>query len=209
VPFTDEETVEATTGLGDAYGMANDALENDLGVDYWRKRVKNIITITSDSEDSEDMDVSPYEEGDSDLELEKAIRASREHYYGKLSSKQPIKLLTPSRSPPVRVQKRQVSPTTSNKTQTKIPFGPSTNFSSTFSNSPQDHKRFRTPSASLGNRFSFADQSATVGVEKEDNGTRTGYTTQSIPLQPRSLFDCIRNGSAVSAPTSDVIDGEM
>ncbi|CAO2647824.1 Nn.00g087460.m01.CDS01 [Neocucurbitaria sp. VM-36] len=72
-PFEEEDTVANTPGLGEAYAIANSALESGLGLDHWKAQVRSTaIVISSGSED-----------GEGDVDLRRAIRESRESFYGK------------------------------------------------------------------------------------------------------------------------------
>lgn len=73
--YTEEELGGLTPGLGDAYAIANSALEAELSMDHWREQVRAPVTVISS--DSEHEDTSSGEETD-DPELQEAIRQSRQ-----------------------------------------------------------------------------------------------------------------------------------
>ncbi|CAN9116040.1 unnamed protein product [Alternaria alternata] len=101
VPFRHEEIVCNTPGLGNAYEMANNALEASLGLDYWREQVTN---TTSDAEYSESEATDSDGDTCSEPETRKALRLSREEFYDKQSKEETVrnaKLPTPSISPPI------------------------------------------------------------------------------------------------------------
>ncbi|CAI9635863.1 hypothetical protein GT037_000922 [Alternaria burnsii] len=99
VPFRHKEIVGNTPGLGNAYEMANNALEASLGLDYWREQVTN---TTSDAEYSESGATGSDGDTCSEPEMRKALRLSREKFYDKQSKEETVrnaKLPTPSISP--------------------------------------------------------------------------------------------------------------
>ncbi|EDU51505.1 hypothetical protein PtrSN002B_001559 [Pyrenophora tritici-repentis] len=71
-PYENEEIVASTPRLGDAYEMANNALEAGFTLDDWRDRV-NQRSVESDS-------CSDSDESDDDSEMQWALRASQEDY---------------------------------------------------------------------------------------------------------------------------------
>ncbi|KAF1947832.1 hypothetical protein EJ02DRAFT_449307 [Clathrospora elynae] len=182
VPFTDEETVENTPGLGDAYEMANFALEAGFGLDHWREQVRKPITISSSG--SEDGDA------DSDPEMRLALRASREHYFGKAPKKRSAILPTPSLSPPKRIRR------------------PSTRFDAF-------KPAAKTPSSShptLSDPWQrHEDPCARSTSTDKNSGIRATHqkTTQWTPFVQRSFMDRLRHGPSSSKPVDDEIEGEL
>lgn len=79
-PFEEEETVASTPGLGEAYAIANSALEAGLGLKHWRTQVEKMTTVILS--DSEDADVD-FEDDMNDAELQWALHESRKTIYGK------------------------------------------------------------------------------------------------------------------------------
>lgn len=78
IPFTDEETVENTPGLGEAFAMCNVAIEEDLGLDHWRWRVETETTaLYSDSETLRAESSPCSSDGFDHSEIQLAIQQSR------------------------------------------------------------------------------------------------------------------------------------
>jgi hypothetical protein len=78
-----------TPGLGDAFEMANNALEAGVDLQYWKDQVTAQVENASRDACSDD-------------DLQEALRLSREHFYGKGSvinaARSTSSLLTPSTS---------------------------------------------------------------------------------------------------------------
>ncbi|CAE7216780.1 hypothetical protein HRS9139_07883 [Pyrenophora teres f. teres] len=85
-PYTHEETVASTPRLGDAYEMANNALEAGFTLEDWRDRV-NQRSVVSDSYSDDDG-------SDDDLEIQWALQASQEDYDRQHSQKR-VRLPSP------------------------------------------------------------------------------------------------------------------
>ncbi|KAG9192050.1 hypothetical protein G6011_10784 [Alternaria panax] len=102
IPFMHEEMVGSTPGLGDAYEMANNALEAFLDLDDWREQVMNRI---SDAECSDNEATDSDGDACSQPEMRQALRLSREEFYRKRPKEKDdsssAKLPTLSASPPI------------------------------------------------------------------------------------------------------------
>ncbi|KAF2852879.1 hypothetical protein T440DRAFT_22080 [Plenodomus tracheiphilus IPT5] len=97
IPFSDEETVGNTPGLGEAYAMSNTAIEDGLGLEHWRRRIRNeVLASSSDSEVFYAEPCSDSSVGFDDTDMQMAIERSRLDF--ERVSKP--KLLTPSPTPP-------------------------------------------------------------------------------------------------------------
>ena len=81
VPFEDEEMVASTPGLGEAYAIADSALDADLGLQHWKTQVRHDLLIISSDEDSED---DQQLEAEFDQDLQRAIQMSLEEPKGQL-----------------------------------------------------------------------------------------------------------------------------
>ncbi|KAI4697638.1 uncharacterized protein J4E84_000770 [Alternaria hordeiaustralica] len=81
-PYTHEEVIEITPGLGDAYEMASKALDEHMGIDQWRKQLMNLANEASGSDTN--MNDSG-DDSDSDPEMRQALRQSRKEFYGNRS----------------------------------------------------------------------------------------------------------------------------
>ena len=69
--YCEEDTVATNTpGLGEAYAIANSALEAGLGLDYWRTQLRDTTTTTTTTVIVSDSD-------EEDADLQRAIRESR------------------------------------------------------------------------------------------------------------------------------------
>jgi hypothetical protein len=220
VPFEEEAKVACTPGLGDAYEMANNALEADLGLDYWREQIRTPITVVSDSEDTQ---ADSEEEGCSDLEMKKALRASRKEYYGKRSTKASGKrratLPTPSLSPRERRYKSngRSSSTGTSGTHTGSLFRPSAAASSSSAPNPSGYFRQRedprSPSSPQEHRLPFRGAHNIVDLTEESNATTPTDQNgaKSRPFQLSSFLDRTLGNldRSLVTPTSDTIDGEL
>jgi hypothetical protein len=218
IPFTEEATVDSTPGLGDAYEMANNALESNLGLDHWREQVMAPITVLSDSEEPDtDSDGEKY----SDLELKMAIRASRQEYYGKRPKRESTGrvtiLPTPSLSPQERARrpKSRFETTRSEEINTASPFRPSQASSTHAGPSHFSQQRKHLPGLSpvLGYRPPPLAPNITIDL-----------TDDSIAASPADLktanpnallhFNFLDNtlgglGRSLKEHTSDTVEGEL
>ena len=116
--FIDEDKIEETPGLGEAYALANSALDEGLGLSHWKNELRRSpIVISSDDEDTED--TPPYSSDDTDdLALQQALQQSREEYYGK----KPITNFATSLTPPLSSPQRFHRSTSASHTATLIPY---------------------------------------------------------------------------------------
>ncbi|KAF2133300.1 hypothetical protein P153DRAFT_331916 [Dothidotthia symphoricarpi CBS 119687] len=74
--FDDEELIENTPGLGEAYAIADSARDAGLGLNHWRNEVRKMTVVTSSDEEDADMN-SEEDDSDMDEDMKQAIRASR------------------------------------------------------------------------------------------------------------------------------------
>ena len=190
-PFEEEETVASTPGLGEAYAIANSALEAGLGLNYWRAQVRSAPTVISSGSEDED--------GDPDLR--RAIRESRESFYGKEPT-----------------QPRMMSTSTFERTrrESNINHGDIQEFDDPKPQREQPRHRHRlrtTPSPSPDDElYSFP---------KLNSAPRPGYTgaksvAQEGRKQPKSSLSSTSNNPLrwdrlgdSSAATSDVVEEEL
>jgi hypothetical protein len=110
--------VERSPGLGDAYEMANNALESGLDLNYWRERMGSPGSVSGWDSDIEDS---------SDPELQQALRKSKEEYANKnRMGKENIRrgLFATSDSPPRSLGNADVRHTVASQKFT-TPFGSS------------------------------------------------------------------------------------
>ncbi len=80
VPFEGEAIVAATPGLGEAYAVANSALEAGIGLHQWRNLVRRRETITIP--DEEELAVVDEQDEEFDRDMEIAIQMSLGQYVG-------------------------------------------------------------------------------------------------------------------------------
>jgi hypothetical protein len=220
VPFTEEAKVGSTPGLGDAYEIANNALEAGLGLDHWREQVMAPITVSSDSDDAE---IDSDEEECSDPELKMAIRASRQDYYGKRPRKRSTGrvtvLPTPSLSPRERAKKPGSRFPTADPERTHAagPFRPSAAAASSPLPGPSGYFRpregLRAPP--LSQEIRPRPLSSNTTIDLTDDTSATPSTEQKTdnpkPFQHTSFLDNTLGGlgRSLKEHTSDTVDGEL
>lgn len=220
VPSTLDAMVRNTPGLGVAYEMANNALEASLGLDYWREQTMH-LTGASDMEGS----ASGSDSGSSsDPEIQRAMRLSRDEYYGSRpatkTTERPSGLLTPSLSPPKSVGNADSRRTAQAQNKPTRPFEPSSvsavsglGFSKALQNG-KDQKmsdsicyKKALPSSDKPTINLMGDVSASDSKSKKPTKKPT-----STPLfQQPSFLDNTWNrlNRSIEEPTSDAVDGEM
>ena len=221
-PFNDTETIEGTPGLGEAYAVADSALEEGLGMDHWRAQIKNlVISIPSDSEDSD----SDLVEDTDDSEFWEAIRQSREFYSRETSATTSAHLPKSSLS---RLQDNQESVsgligTCSNDRDSETEL-PSTAMSA-FHCSPRTSHPVRDQTncnAPIEPSSSKHAQSSRVCKQKDrqDRPNSHSDTLQAIsgdgdsphPMirsNPNDLLNFSRLDQESYIPTSDAVDGDL
>jgi hypothetical protein len=198
--------------------MADNALEAGFDLDHWRELIEDQASATANSED----DGTDYDSGAySDSQMRRAIRASREAYYGKRLGKRSAGrvtiLPTPSLSPrasEMRPRNRFHTISTERST-TRSPFRPSHALSTSSGPSQPSRRRadFRAPSSKLDKRPHLLRFNTFVDVTDDTIATPSTdqRSAKSTSFQHTSFFDktlCNLDRGFI-APKCDTIHGEL
>jgi len=215
IPFMNQETLGNTPGLSEAYMMSSNALEQGLGLDYWRQQVqKDVIVISSDSDTGGVDSGTDAGEDSDDLTIQEAKRQSRLTF-----AKEIRHSILPSS--PLSSQQRAkqsstvltISDSEEEDSKIQLPLLPRTAFRSTLRTSavPRDISARNRPASYLNHDH---NQSAFSQIRSTDPSRRVNKTVQAPPKKqttvsfPPSMTTNQRN-SSLSGQLPDTRNSDM
>lgn len=207
--------VASTPGLGDAYEMANNALEASLGLAHWREQTMHLAGVSDVQGSASGSDTDSY----SDHEMQQAIRLSLDSYHGSQHTSEVTKksegLLKPSWSPPKSVGNAHGQHTVPAQKVTRPSEPPSTYAypSKSFLRAPQDKECRKTLDSISHGKTSSCSNNAVIDLTGDGDtpNPEVEKPTKKPLFQKPSLLDGALGSlnKSLDAPTSDTVDGEM
>lgn len=206
--------VGRTPGLGEAYAVANSALEAGLGLDHWRNQFQNSLMIIPSHDDKET--VSGEEEEGFDQDLRTALRLSRQECHGRRPQGYCSSLLPPfKQSQQDNVTKAPRNDSTRTKKLFQPPLIRKESHSPKSSMSPRHRNQLQTPPSSCSDHETSSSQIPEIRFEDLGNGPRHPLEAANSPSKfnlnagSNDLLSWGRLGQASCVPTSDVVEGRL
>ena len=207
VPYEEEDMVANTPGLGEAYAVANSALEAGLGLEHWRSQFrKSVMIISSDEEGS---DASLDEDTDFERDLQRAMQMSRAALYDRVSKRSPSSPLSSDET-----VKRQCSEEKDDQFRQRLVSKTSSTVPAAQRRVRKDHQCTSTPSPPpLDHDAKYREffKNTTQTEQREESSVARSTESNSKTLRRSTPDDILSSGrlGKTCISTNDAVDGEL